>query len=337
MSAFGELNGAPDITGPGAELCRAQNRDAAPDQPDLLPEEDASSWRKEVSERLHRYHAKRRPRAPRYPSLRLKFDPPGTTWSSAALEASAAVAPSQVMSHPSPVTRQAVPMDYDEPTPQALAAMETVASEVRPPKWEGRLHEATAKIIEFPKWAYEPTVRLHDLAEPILDRPRILEAPDVVPPPPALGGITIEEAERAEPERRPGIDMPLRSAAISTKLLAVAIDATVILAGAGVFGGVFLRVSEATLKPLQLGAGLAGLLGLLWATYQFLLIVYSGTTPGMRCLKLQVRRFDGNRPSRRLRRARVLCGIVSAASLAPCTISNGGSASTPPPHSPTEW
>ena len=83
--------------------------------------------------------------------------------------------------------------------------------------------------------------------------------------------------------------------------LAVAIDATVILAGAGVFGGVFLRVSEATLKPLQLGAGLAGLLGLLWATYQFLLIVYSGTTPGMRCLKLQVRRFDGNRPSRRLR------------------------------------
>jgi uncharacterized RDD family membrane protein YckC len=206
-------------------------------------------------------------------------------------------------------------MDYAAPPPQAFTAVETVASEVRAPKLEARLHEATAKIIEFPKWAYEPTVRLHDLAEPILDRPRILEAPDVVPPPPALGGITIEEAERAEPERRPGIDMPLRSAATSAKLLAVAIDAAVILAAVALFGGVFLRVSEATLKPLQLGAGSAGLLGLLWATYQFLLIVYSGTTPGMRCLKLQVRRFDGNRPSRRLRRARILCGIVSAASL----------------------
>src|SRR5262249_60492566 len=38
-------------------------------QADLLSSAGDSSWRKEVSDRLHRYHARRRPRAPRYPSL----------------------------------------------------------------------------------------------------------------------------------------------------------------------------------------------------------------------------------------------------------------------------
>jgi uncharacterized RDD family membrane protein YckC len=315
VSAFGELNGAPEISGPGSELCSARDRDAVPDQPDLLPGEDGSSWRKEVSERLHRYHAKRRPRAPRYPSLRLKFDPPGTTWSSAALESSAVAAPAQVIPQPSAVSRQALAMDYAEPATQAAEAVEPVASESRPKKAEIRLQEATAKIIEFPKWAYEPPVHAYDLAESILDRPRILEAPEIVPPPPALGGITIEGAATPEPERRPGIDMPLRSAVVRKRLLAVAVDVAVIAVAAGLFGGVFLRITGAGLTVLHLAGGSAGLLALLWASYQYLLIVHSGTTPGLRFMRLQIRRFDGTSPSRTIRRARVLCAIVSAASL----------------------
>jgi uncharacterized RDD family membrane protein YckC len=206
-------------------------------------------------------------------------------------------------------------MDYAEPATQAAEAVEPVASESRPKKAEIRLQEATAKIIEFPKWAYEPPVHAYDLAESILDRPRILEAPEIVPPPPALGGITIEGAATPEPERRPGIDMPLRSAVVRKRLLAVAVDVAVIAVAAGLFGGVFLRITGAGLTVLHLAGGSAGLLALLWASYQYLLIVHSGTTPGLRFMRLQIRRFDGTSPSRTIRRARVLCAIVSAASL----------------------
>ena len=40
--------------------------------------DDSSSWRQEVAARLNRYQSRRKPRAPRYPSLRLRFEPPET-------------------------------------------------------------------------------------------------------------------------------------------------------------------------------------------------------------------------------------------------------------------
>src|SRR5580698_8944954 len=43
--------------------------------------EDSPAWRQEVADRLSRYQARRKPRPPRYPSLRLRFEeenhPPG--------------------------------------------------------------------------------------------------------------------------------------------------------------------------------------------------------------------------------------------------------------------
>jgi uncharacterized RDD family membrane protein YckC len=56
-------------------------------------------------------------------------------------------------------------------------------------------------------------------------------------------------------------------------------------------------------------------MGALWAAYQYLLIVYSGTTPGLRAMKLQLQRFDGSFPSRRLRRWRVLGSVLAGISL----------------------
>src|ERR1700716_2542664 len=37
---------------------------------------EGPAWRDELSARLDRYRARRKPRPPRYPSLRLRFDPP---------------------------------------------------------------------------------------------------------------------------------------------------------------------------------------------------------------------------------------------------------------------
>src|SRR5271163_2788986 len=36
--------------------------------------EDSTAWRQEVAARLNRYHSRRKPRPPRYPSLRLRFE-----------------------------------------------------------------------------------------------------------------------------------------------------------------------------------------------------------------------------------------------------------------------
>jgi uncharacterized RDD family membrane protein YckC len=59
----------------------------------------------------------------------------------------------------------------------------------------------------------------------------------------------------------------------------------------------------------------AGIPSLFWATYQYLLIVYSGTTPGLRLAGLELARFDGTPTHCSLRRWRVLASYLSAASL----------------------
>lgn len=285
----------------------SRERQSAEVQPNLLSGEDGDSWRREVSERLHRYHARRRPRAPRYPSLRLKFEEPNRPRESPIT--TQAAQPSQS------VTRQAVAREYVAAPEPAATAVEPRINEAAVEAPRARLREAVAKIIEFPRTIYAPPARLHDLAEPVFDRPRILEAPEIVPPPPALGGVTIEEVARAEPERRPGIDMPLQSAPFGQRVMAAAIDASVILAAAVMFGGIFYRVTHVTPTLMQGVAVGSGLLAVLAVIYQYLLMVYSGTTPGLRALRLRVQRFDGGEACRTIRRWRVLGSMVSAVSL----------------------
>jgi uncharacterized RDD family membrane protein YckC len=177
----------------------------------------------------------------------------------------------------------------------------------------------TAKIIEFPRsfpqsWTPTPAP-LDELAEPVLDHPRILEAPEVVPPPPALGGITIEPAQPPENEKRPGIDFPLNSAPLAQRILAATIDALIIAVACALFGVVFWKMTAIRPPRFQLIGLAAGFPAIFWAAYQYLLIVYSGGTPGLRLARLELSRFDCNPTSRRLRRRRILASFLSAASL----------------------
>ncbi|HXP23696.1 MAG TPA: RDD family protein [Candidatus Sulfotelmatobacter sp.] len=284
-------------------------RESGQVQPNLLPEEDGASWRQEVSERLHRYHARRRPRAPRYPSLRLKFEEPNWGTPRETPVSTQATQPAQA------ATRQAVARERVAAAAPADPAVETRIREAAVEVPRSRLQETVAKIIEFPRTIYAPQARPHELAEPVFDRPRILEAPEIVPPPPALGGVTIEEVAKAEPERRPGIDMPLQSASVRQRVMAGVIDASVVGVAAAVFGGIFYRLTGAVPTLFQSAVVGAGLFSALWVGYQYLLLVYSGTTAGLRALRLRVQRFDGGEAGRRLRRWRVLGSMVSAASL----------------------
>jgi hypothetical protein len=172
------------------------------------------------------------------------------------------------------------------------------------------------KIIEFPRFAWGPPPPPPDqLAEPVLDRPRILEVPDVAPPPPALGGITIEPLQVEEPAKRPGIDMPLQCAPLGLRIVAALTDWLVVMAAASVFGFIFWKVAGVRPPRLQLLGTSVGILFVFWTAYQYLLLVYSARTPGLLLAHLELTHFDGRPTRRSLRRWRVLASFLSALSL----------------------
>lgn len=291
----------------------------------LAPEENPSAWRSEVAARLNRYQARRKPRPPRYPSLRLHFeaeegassDPSvGPSFSPRATMSNHALAwddfPDATAQSPAPGSwapeHQA--LQHESETSLFPQDFPLKPAPVPPP-------HATARIIEFPRsWTPAPAP-LDELAEPVanFDRPRILEAPELVPPPPALGGITIEPAPQQEMDRRPGVDFPMESTPLSRRVLCAAVDGAIIATACALFGFIFWKLTAIRPPRLQLIGIAAGLFAIFSAAYQYLLVVYSGTTPGLRLAHLELSRFDGTRPNRRLRRWRILASLLSAVSL----------------------
>jgi len=52
----------------------------------------------------------------------------------------------------------------------------------------------------------------------------------------------------------------------------------------------------------------------LWSVYEYVLITYSGSTPGMEMAQMRLSCFDGESPGKRRRRGRALAMILSAVS-----------------------
>lgn len=245
----------------------------------------ASDWREQVSAKVSSYKS-RRPRKERFPSLQLEFQPP----------------PQRALDRSSGARFE------PEPPAPAIPPAPREAAEVP------LLLEATARVIAFPRPVPAP-LRRDELAEPVVDRPRILDVPESLPPPPAMGGILIEPQDEPQPERRPGFDIPLPSARLRRRLSAAAIDGLLVALGVALFAYIFLRFVP-VLPPLRTDCELiAGLLALLWPSYQYSLLVYCGTTPGLGLTGLAVRRFDGGAAPRRLRQWRVLASLLSAVPL----------------------
>ena len=268
---------------------------------------DPDAWRGELSERLNRYRARRKIRPPRYPSLSLHFGPFEPVIRSDSGGSETPTGPYQ------PMSEQALALDGTRH--DSFAGVESVVE--APPPITIPAESPRAKIIEFPRFAWAPPAPPPDqLAEPVSDAPRILEVPDSTPPPPALGGITIEPAEQQEIERRLGFDIPLQSAPLGRRMIAAAMDGAIISVASVWFGAIFWKITGFRPPLAHLLALGAAVLCVLWAAYQYLLIVYSGSTPGLRIAKLDLSRFDGSRAPKALRRWRVLASFLSAASLA---------------------
>ncbi len=278
---------------------------------------EAQPWRDELSDRLNRYRARRKARPPRYPSLNLRFEPFDSGSSTNAT--SRAFLPSTF----EPASDRALALDElrrEPPTAPEIDLQSRPAAEPTPstpaPPAQIRAGQAGAKIIEFPRFAWGPPAPPPDqLAEPVCDRPRILEVPEVEPPAPALGGITIDAVKQPEAEKRPGIDVPLQSAPLGLRMVAALVDGIIIATASALFGFIFWKVT-ALRPPLSQMLGLvAGIPCVFWAAYQYLLVVYAASTPGLRIAGLQLARFDGTATTRSRRRWRVLACYLSALSL----------------------
>ena len=317
---------------------------AAKETPELqeASDSDGAAWRQEIAARLNRYQSRRKPRPPRYPSLRLRFDQnfdqnfeqnsehdfeqkkeepdsPGTIRSSS--PAAKVFTQTSVAQTSQKISHSALALDgFAEPAKSnPAAASETeqaVSHDLAEAQATASATAPSAKIIEFPRSWIPPVRPADELAEPVITSPRILEVPEFVPPLPALGGITIEPAKQVEIERRPGIDFPLQSASLARRIFAAAIDGIIIGLAGFAFAYIFWKMTALQPPRLQMVEMAGGFGALFWAAYQYLLIVYSGSTPGLRLAQLELTRFDGSAANRRLRRWRVLASFLSATSLA---------------------
>ena len=284
--------------------------EASSSEPEVvLSADEDPGWRNELSARLSRYRERRKAPPPRYPSLRLPFDPVEARGSTLHLPESALIPTFE------PVSDHALALDGMHTGTGETSFLPLVPVEDVEPRPAPVAH-ASAKIIEFPRFAWAPPAPPPDqLAGPVGEQLRILEVPEVAPPPPALGGITIEPAETEVAEKRPGIDIPLQSAPLGRRLVASLIDGVIVAAASVLFGFIFWKVAAVRPPRIQMLVFSAAMLCLFWAAFQYLLLVYSGSTPGLRMAKLELTRFDGSAASRSMRRWRVLASYLSAASL----------------------
>ncbi len=282
--------------------------------------EDGSAWRQELSARLNRYHSRRKPRPPRYPSLRLRFEGEDSIRADNGISSESSTFPQVLLSNQALALEQ---FTTSAPLPEPSTLRGTQAASEPPaflhveesPDSAPPAAPVTAKIIEFPRSWTPPPAPLDELAEPVFVRPRILEAPEVVPPLPALGGITIEPVPQAEFEKRPGIDIPLQGAPLARRILSALIDDLILATACALFGFIFWKLTAIQPPRFQMVGLVAGFASLFWAAYQYVLMVYAGTTPGLRLARLELTRFNGSPAGRRLRRWRVLASYLSAISL----------------------
>ncbi len=312
----------------------------------LNADPNADSWRVEVAARLERYRTRRKPRTPRYPSLLLPFDAP-ESWSRPAPPTGSAGTGSPGTGSPGTgstgngsaavATAPALAgQDFtfdrnEEPTAIGAPAVaelrqtsERYPSEPGPDRYREQASEPSGKVIEFPRSAAIPVFHSSDLADPVFDRdrPRIAEVPEILPPPPALGGMLIEPADNEPADRQVGADFPFASpsASIVQRALAFLVDGVVLATALAAFAAIFLRLNPSLNPSLtsirgplpMLGGGLGVIAVLFWAAYEFLFVVYTGSTPGLRAARLRLAAFDGSPLNRRGRRWRVLASYLSA-------------------------
>jgi uncharacterized RDD family membrane protein YckC len=125
----------------------------------------------------------------------------------------------------------------------------------------------------------------------------------------------IEPEEEPASERRPGFEIPLRAAPMSRRVAAAAVDAALVISAIAAFAYIFFKITAVAPPPAKIAGLGVFFIGLAWSAYQYLLLVHTGQTPGLKVAKLELHRFDGSPVPRQIRRWRVLASVLSGVSL----------------------
>ena len=260
-------------------------------------------WRDEVHSRLNSYRAKRRRGRPEG-AMPLDFggeelSPQPATRRSAAVNAVA--------------TRYA-----NRPPMMSAAELEEAEEEAPLPE---------NNIIVFPKppepaptkvYSFERTQPLplsDELAEAVQESPRILDAPapeELAPVMPEVTAIALEGEADVPDTSAPALELPLRAAPIGQRVFAGMVDLSAVVVASATFALVFVKIAGGMPQSKIAPAIFAGVAGLLWALYQYMFLVYAGTTPGLQVSGLALRDFKGRHMERVARRNRAIGMVVAA-------------------------
>jgi len=209
----------------------------------------------------------------------------------------------------------------------ALPQNESVAAaEPVPPPPIPRYRPEPPKIIAFPRplpvrpvpAPPQPRVPMEDLelAEPVLDTPRILDAPE--PPAEQMDLLSSFADIRLEPEEsRTNFEeeLPIHPAPLQQRVFAGLVDALVVLIAGAIFAITF-TVTSSGLPQTRMVLLCGAIVGAtFWLLYQYLFLVYSTGTPGMQMAQLELCTFKGEHVSVALRRWRALASLLSGCSI----------------------
>lgn len=184
--------------------------------------------------------------------------------------------------------------------------------------------QAASNVIVFPRPIMEPPIvpiaRRDELAEPVFDRPRILDVPEDIVPTidgPLFADIQLTETEQEAPESNPlpQIEVPLQVALVPQRAFASLVDWLVVLASSLLFMA-FAWTSVSNMphtKPFMLPLAMVPV-GF-WAVYQLMFTLYAGQTVGMQMARLRVSTFDGRTPNWGERKQRAILTVLSCASI----------------------
>jgi len=177
----------------------------------------------------------------------------------------------------------------------------------------------SGNVIVFPmRPTYQSRTAAYELAEPVLERPRILDVPEEAMPMSSIYGplfaninLDFEKDEPVRSDSRPDIDIPLQVAMINQRVFGGIVDAGVVLTGFATFAAVFYEMSSNVefTKPAILAT--LAIPAIFWMLYQYIFLTYAGQTPGMMLAHMSLVNFEGGRPDQRRRRQRAISMIVS--------------------------
>jgi uncharacterized RDD family membrane protein YckC len=188
------------------------------------------------------------------------------------------------------------------------------------PEATGPLEEEQGNLIVFPRPLLEPPLMRQperdELAEPVAQRPRILEVPEDIMP--AVQGslfpeIRLDGDESEADANESDLQIPVPVAPLTSRLLVALLDSAVVASAGALFTAIARdavpQISHA--KPFWMA--MAAVTVLLWALYQQMFLLFAGRTFGMRLLGVRLASFDGSTPHWRQRRSRALFLLISTA------------------------